>query len=68
MNTAIAGRLADVIGLCERLKAAVEGERPGALLLMFTMMRAGIDVNAMVATLQGHLERLIPQSAGSSEN
>jgi hypothetical protein len=42
MNTAISARLADVITLCERLKASVEAERP----------------DAMATALQEHVERL----------
>jgi hypothetical protein len=58
MNAAIAGRLADVIGLCERLKAAVESERPGGLLPTFPLMRLGLDADAMANALEGHIERI----------
>jgi hypothetical protein len=60
MNTAIVSRLADVTLLCERLKAAVEADKPGAMLLTFPLMRLGIDADAMANVLQGHVERLSP--------
>jgi hypothetical protein len=62
VNDAIAARLGDVIRLAERLKAAVEGETPSALLPTFQLMRAGVEVDAMVNILQGHVERLVPAS------
>jgi hypothetical protein len=65
MNSAIATRLADLITLAERLKAAVEGKRPGALLPTFPMMRMALDADAMANALAGHVERLIPQPEGN---
>jgi hypothetical protein len=58
MNTAIAGRLAALIGLAQQLKLRVEAERPGSLLPTFPLMRAGIDVNGIVNALEMHLDRL----------
>ena len=58
MNKAITARLADVITLCERLKAVVVSERPEALLPTFPLMRLGLDADAMVNALEGHLGRI----------
>jgi len=68
MKEAIAARLSDLIAVAEKLKATVEAERPGALLPVFQLMRAGIDVDGMTTALQGHLERLIPQPGGNGGN
>jgi hypothetical protein len=65
MKEAITGRLSDLIAVAEKLRATIEAERPSALLPTFTMMRLGLDADAMVNTLQGHLERLIPQPEGN---
>jgi hypothetical protein len=68
MKEAIAARLSDLIATAEKLKATVAAERPSALLSTFPLMRLGIDVDGMATALQGHAERLSPQSAGSSGN
>jgi hypothetical protein len=64
MTTAIAARLSDLIAVAEKLRATVGAERPSALLPTFQLMRAGIDVDGMTTTLQGHVERLIPRPGG----
>jgi hypothetical protein len=65
MKEAIAARLGDVITLCERRKASVEADKPGAMLPTFPLMRLGIDADGMANVLQGHVERLgNPDAAG----
>jgi hypothetical protein len=56
MKEAIAARLADVIALCQRLKASVEADKSAAM--PFPLMRLGIDADGMANALQGHVERL----------
>jgi hypothetical protein len=57
--SAIAARLDDLIGLCERLKAAVESGAPAAPLLI---LRMAVDVDAAANILQSHVERLVPSA------
>ena len=64
MKEAIAGRLTDVITLCERLKASVEADKPGAMLPTFVLMKLGLDADGMANVLQGHIERLGNPDAG----
>ncbi|HBI42445.1 MAG TPA: hypothetical protein DDY78_06235 [Planctomycetales bacterium] len=65
MKEVIAARLDDLIALAQQLKATVEAEQPGAMPPTFPLMRLGLDADAMVNTLQAHLERLIPQPEGN---
>ena len=65
INSAIIGRIGDLISTAESLRATIESERPGALLPTFHLLRTGVAIDGMVTELSEHAAKLGNPNTGN---